>query len=311
VVAVILLLALQAPTDPELPHYAPDLQVKGALVSSGSDTLNNLITLWFEELYRRQPGLKLALAGGSSGFGALSGLLSGQADLAAMTRLPTESELEKWQAAKGHPPVLLPVALDAIGVYVHKDNPLRQITLVQLDAVWSRDRKRAFPKNIATWGDLGLEGVWAAKPIALYGRNNLSGSYLFFKTNVLLGGDFKAECNEVPQTAAVLGAVSKDLFAMGFGALPSQQPGTRALRIAPDPDSPAIAPTPETARSGKYPLSRYLYVAIDKDPAKPVSPAVREFFRFVYSRQGQEIVIKDGWFPMTAEQSRAELKKLD
>jgi phosphate transport system substrate-binding protein len=196
-------------------------------------------------------------------------------------------------------------------VFVHRDNPLEKLTIPQADSVFSKSRRQGAPKDVVTWGDLGLTGDWATRPLSLYGRNSASGTYGFFKEHVLKNGDFKDQVKEQPGSASVVQGVSNDRFAIGYSGIGYKTSGVRAVPLAEKEGGESSAGAYEDVVDGKYPLARYLYVYVNRAPGKPLDPLVREFLKLVVSRQGQEVVIKDGYLPLPAKIVQEELKKLE
>jgi phosphate transport system substrate-binding protein len=184
-------------------------------------------------------------------------------------------------------------------VFVHKDNPLKSLSLQQVDAIFSKNRTGGAKADIRTWGDLGMEGEWKDRPISLYGRNATSGTYGYFKEFALFKGDFKPTVKEQPGSSAVVQAVASDKFGIGYSGIGYMTANVRALSLAAEPDAKAVPPTPETAYSGDYPLSRFLYLSVNYRPGSQLDPLRREFLRYVLSRQGQADVTKDGYLPVT------------
>ena len=200
-------------------------------------------------------------------------------------------------------------ALDGLAVYVNKDNPIEKLTFKQLDGIFSSTRKRGAP-DIKTWGQLGLTGEWASRPLSLYGRNSASGTYGFFKEHTLKNGDYKDEVKEQPGSASVVQGVTVDRFGIGYSGIGYATAGVRAVPLAEKEGGQCYEADPDNAYSGNYPLSRFLYVYINKAPGKPLDPLTREFVKLVLSKEGQEVVIKDGYFPITAPIAKEELNKV-
>jgi phosphate transport system substrate-binding protein len=199
--------------------------------------------------------------------------------------------------------------VDALAIFVHKDNPIQCLTLQQVDAVFSKTRKGGLDKDIASWGDLGLTGEWSAKPISLYGRNSASGTYGYFKDEALFKGDYKDGVKEQPGSSAVVQGVATDKFAIGYSGIGYKTADVRAVPLAKRAGQ-CVEATPEQAYSGKYPLARLLYVYTNKDPNQPLDPLRAEFVEYVLSKQGQQAVIKDGYFPITAKIAAKDAKAL-
>jgi len=300
-------LGQQLQVDPALPAYERASGISGSLTSVGSDTMNNLVTYWAEGFARLYPNVKVQVEGKGSST-APPALIAGTAQLGPMSREMKPSEVDGFERRFGYRPTELRVAIDALAVYVHKDNPLETVTLAQLDAVFSKDRRRGYPEAVHTWGQLGLAESWASRRISLYGRNSASGTYGFFKEHVLLNGDFKDEVKEQPGSASVVQSVAADLGGIGYSGIGYRTSGVKTLALAEKEGQPAAAPTPENVYEGTYPLARFLLLYINRTPGKPLDPLVREFVRFALSRVGQELVIKSGYLPLTAAMVAEEKK---
>lgn len=296
--------------DEALTPYVAAEGIAGNLSSVGSDTLNNLMTYWSEAFRKLYPGVNIQVEGKGSST-APPALISGLAQLGPMSRTMKATEIDDFEKEHGYKPTAIRVAVDALAVFVNKDNPLEGMTIAQADAVFSKSRRHGFDSDIAEWGGLGLAGDWAARPISLYGRNSASGTYGFFKEHALKNGDYKDTVKEQPGSAAVVQGVSVDRFGIGYSGIGYATPGVRALPLAAKAGQPFVAATQENAYSGKYPLARFLYVYINKEPGKKLDPLTREFLRLVLSRGGQEICAKDGYFPVPATIAAEELRKLD
>ena len=293
--------------DPELKDYKTVSGISGNLNSIGSDTLNNLMTYWAEGFQKLYPNVKIQVEGKGSST-APPALIAGTAQLGPMSRRMKAEEIDAFERKWGYKPRLIAVSLDGLAVFVHKDNPIKSLSMHQVDAIFSSTRKRG-GKNINQWGDLGLTGEWANKPLSLYGRNSASGTYGFFKELVLDKGDYKGSVKEQPGSASVVQGVEGDLGAIGYSGIGYKTSGVRALpisfRAGPSP------PTQKNTESFNYPIARYLYVYINKDPTKGTDPLVGEFIKFVLSKQGQEITIKDGYYPLNAKKVAENLALLE
>jgi phosphate transport system substrate-binding protein len=216
-------------------------------------------------------------------------------------------EKDKFEAKFGYKPTEIPSSLDMLAVFVHKDNPLASLTLQQVDAIFSKSRKGGADREIATWGDLGLTGEWADKPISLYGRNSASGTYSYFKEHALFKGDYKDSVKEQPGSSAVVQGIATDRYAIGYSGIGYKTADVRALPLAKDAKSEAIEASVENAYSGKYPLARALYLYVNAKPGTSLDPLRAEFLRFVLSREGQEIVVKSDYFPVSARMAEKAL----
>ncbi|WP_312640140.1 PstS family phosphate ABC transporter substrate-binding protein [Candidatus Nitrospira allomarina] len=283
--------------DPNWMNYARVSGVSGTLNSIGSDTLNNLMTLWAEGFRRQYPNVKIQIEGKGSST-APPALIEGTAQLGPMSRKMKGKEIDAFESKFGYKPTAFPVAIDALAVYVNKDNPIQGMTIEQVDAVFSTTRQHGYKESLSSWGQLGLTGMFANMPISIYGRNSASGTYGFFKEVVLENGDYKDEVKEQPGSASVVQGVTEDQAGIGYSGIGYRTSSVHALPLSMKTGQPFVEPTYENAIKGKYPLSRYLFVYVNKAPNQPLSPIVREFLKYVYSREGQKVVIKDGYFPI-------------
>jgi phosphate transport system substrate-binding protein len=285
--------------DPKIPAYAPVKAVSGNIKSVGSETMNNLMTLWAQGFKRHYPNVSVEVEGKGSST-APPALIKGAATFGPMSREMKQEEIDEFERAFGYPPTALPTGIDMLAVFVHKDNPIAKsgLSLEQVDAIYSKTRKGGFGKDVRTWGDLGLEGEWASRPISLYGRNSASGTYGFFKERAIFKGDFKDSVKEQPGSSAVVQAVASDRYGIGYSGVGFRTADVVALPLARASGQPVIEPSLENAYSGRYPLSRFLYTYLNHRPGAELDPLRREFVRYIFSRQGQEAVVKDGYYPV-------------
>jgi phosphate transport system substrate-binding protein len=285
--------------DPQLPAYRPVPVGSAQIKSVGSDTLGDLMRLWADEFTKLNPNVKIDIdAKGSST--APSALLDGAAQLAPMSRPMRSEEYEPFEKKYGYHPAAFPVAVDALAVYVNKDNPIPCLTIQQLDQIFSKTHLYSGGKDVKTWGDAGLTGDWADKPISLFGRNAASGTHDVFVDAVLRHGEFKDQLKEQPGSAEVVKMVAGDKYAIGYSGIGYLTNGVRAAPLAATPGDKCYDTSPESAYSGNYPLSRYLYIYLNKAPTKPLDPAVVEFVKYILSRDGQMGTIKSGFYPITS-----------
>lgn len=292
-------LAAPATIDPALPEYAPASGVSGNISSVGSDTLANLMTLWAEEFGKLYPNVNIQIqAAGSST--APPALTEGTSNLGPMSRKMKDNEIDDFESKHGYKPTAIPVAIDALAVFVNKDNPVKGLSIPQVDAIMSSTRICGYKTDITNWGEAGLTGGWASKPIQLYGRNSVSGTYGFFKDEALCKGDFKSNVNEQPGSASVVQAVTTSANGIGYSGIGYSTSGVKAIALAAKDGAPYVEPTPENATSGAYPLARYLYIYVNKKPNEPLAPLEKEFIKMVLSKTGQQVVVKDGYIPMPA-----------
>lgn len=295
--------------DPNLREYVKVSGVAGNLSSVGSDTLANLMALWAEEFKKLYPNVNIQIqAPGSST--APPALTENTANLGPMSRKMKDNEVEAFESKYGYKPLPIRVAIDAMAIYVNKDNPIEGITIPQVDAVFSATRKCGYPQGIATWGELGLGGKWANRSIQLFGRNSVSGTYGYFKEKALCEGDFKNTVNEQPGSASVVQGITKSLNGIGYSGIGYRTSGVRTVPLATKAGASYVEATSANAIAGKYPLARFLYIYVNKRPNKPLPPLEQEFIKMVLSKSGQGVTIKDGYIPLPAQVANKELAKI-
>ncbi len=292
--------------DPALTEYKAVSGVSGNLNSIGSDTLNNLMTLWAEGFKKAYPNVNIQIEGKGSST-APPALIEGTAQIGPMSRPMKAEEIDAFEKKHGYKPTEVKLAIDALAVFVHKDNPLEGISMKQIDAAFSSTRKRG-GDDITDWGHLGLD-AWKGRAISLFGRNSASGTYGFFQEHALGKGDFKATVKEQPGSSAVVQGVGADLYAIGYSGIGYKTSGVRALPVAGD-DGKFYDANYDNALSGDYPLARFLLVYVNKKPGQPLDPLTLEFLKFALSKAGQAIVEKDGYFPMPAELAQEVIDSL-
>jgi len=296
--------------DPSLGSYERAAgEVSGSLKCVGSDTMNNLVSLWAEGFKKFYPSVREAIEGKGSA-SAPPALTEGTCTFGPMSRDMKPSEVDAFKEKHGYPPVMVPVAIDMLAVFVHKDNPLAGLSLQQVDAIFSKNRTGGAKDEIRTWGDLGLEGEWKDKPISLYGRNATSGTYGYFKEHALFKGDFKPTVKEQPGSSAVVQAVASDRFAMGYSGIGYSTADVRVVPLSAKTGAAFVEANPKFAYSGEYPLSRFLYLGVNQKPGTALDPLRREFLRYVLSGTGQGDVKKDGYLPVTAVVAKRALSSV-
>jgi len=284
-----------AAVDPALPTYEKTSGVSGNLSSVGSDSLANLMTLWAEDFKRAYPNVNIQIqAAGSST--APPALTEGTSNMGPMSRPMKDNEIQAFEEKYGYKPTEVPVAIDALAVFVHKDNPIKSLDIEQVDAIFSSTRLCGGEEDITTWGQLGLTGEWADKPIQLFGRNSVSGTYGYFKEEALCKGDYKPNVNEQPGSASVVQSISSTLNSIGYSGIGYKTSSVRAVPLSKGGE--AFEANEENALAGKFPLARFFYIYVNKAPNKPLSPIDAEFLKLVLSKQGQEVVVKDGYIPL-------------
>ncbi len=302
-------LAAQVQVDSALPRYKPVQGVSGSIKSVGSDTLNNLMSLWTEGFKKIYPNIQIEIEGKGSST-APPALIAGTSNFGPMSRKMKDKELDEFEARFGYKPVALPSSIDMLAVFANKDNPVKGLTLPQIDAIFSKSRKLGLAEDITNWGQLGLKREWGSLPISLYGRNAASGTYGYFKKHALGKGDYRDSVKEQPGSSAVVQGVASDKGGLGYSGIGYKTADVIAVPLARDAGSPMIPATPEYAYTGEYPLARFLYIYVNHKPGSDLDPLRREFIKYVFSAQGQEDVVKDGYFPVTAKIARETLESL-
>ncbi len=295
--------------DVNLSDYIKVQGVAGNLNSIGSDTLNNMMTFWAEGFRKKYPNVNIQIEGKGSST-APPALIEGTSQLGPMSRKMKNKELQKFEAKFGYKPTAIGLALDSLAVFINKDNPLTGLSLPQVDAIFSKTHKGGLD-DITVWGQLGLTGSWANKPISIYGRNSASGTYGYFKKKALFKGDYKDTVKEQPGSASVVLGVTEDTIGVGYSGIGYKTSGVKAIALGKKDGATQYVPNYENVLSGKYPLGRLLYVYVAKEPNKPLPTLVKEFLKYALSKEGQEIVVKDGYLPLTAAVAAKQLALLD
>ena len=288
----------QVAVDQALKPYEKVSGVSGNLNSIGSDTLNNLMTLWAERFRAIYPNVNIQIEGKGSST-APPALIEGTAQLGPMSREMKAAEIDAFEKKYGHKPTEIKVAIDSLAVFVHKDNPIKGLSMNQVDNIFSSTNKRG-GKPLNTWGELGLTGEWANRPLSLYGRNSASGTYGFFKEHALKNGDYRSTVKEQPGSSSVVQGIANDLGGIGYSGIGYKTSGVKALALAEAPGGAVQEPSLENCLSGAYPMARFLYIYVNKKPHEPTDKLVHEFMKFVNTKEGQEVVVKDGYYPMPA-----------
>lgn len=309
VVTTLVTQTAMAASDPALPDYKRVSGVSGNFSSIGSDSLANMMTLWVEDFNRHYPNVNVQVqsAGSSTAPPALS---EGTSQVGPMSRVMKAGEIAMFEQKYGYAPTAIGVAIDALAVFVHKDNPIKGLTLDQVDAIFSSTRQCGAKADVTTWGKAGLTGEWDNRSIQMYGRNSVSGTYGYFKEKALCKGDFKNQVNEQPGSASVVQGISASINGIGYSGMGYVTAGIKAVPLAKKAGEPFYEANAENAANGKFPLARMLYVYVNIPPNKAMEPAVKEFMTMVLSKQGQEVVFKDGYVPLPKAVVVRELAKL-
>lgn len=282
--------------------------VYGSITSIGSDTLAGLISLWAEHFQRLYPHVKFQIQASGSAT-ASQALTQGSASIGPMSRALSLTEIQRFTRQYGYPPTSLIVAIDAMGIYIEKNNPLEQLTLEQVDAIFSMTRFCGGPESIKTWEQLGVTKFGPARNIQVFGRNSASGTYDLFKNLALCDGDYYTTVNEMPSSSSVLQSVASSIGGIGYAALGHGNTDVRALALG-KAGGPFYTPNAANIQAGQYPFSRYLYIVFNKAPNTPLPMLEKTFLRFILSEQGQDIVRQSNYYPVSGallEQQRRQL----
>jgi len=294
-----------------LPPYTPQSALSGTIMSVGSDTMVYVVAYWVVAFKRLHPGVQTRILQAGSNT-APPALLDGRANIGPMSRKMKDAEIEAFVKKYGYRPTEFRVAMDALAVYVNEANPVQGMTVPQVDAAFSSTRNCKHAEDVSAWRHLGLDGPWRDRPIQLFSRNTLSGTYVFFSEHALCKGKFKSTIAMQPTSYDVVRMVGENTGAIGYSGIGySTLKKVRALPLAESEGQPYVVPTPENVYSGKYPLSRYLYIYVNKAPRKPLEPIEREFLRLALSAEGQSLVKVNGFIPLSPSVQREELAKLD
>ncbi len=292
--------------DPALKSYETVSGVSGNLNSIGSDTLNNLMTFWAEGFKASYPNVNIQIEGKGSAT-APPALIEGTAQLGPMSRPMKKEEMDTFEKKYGYKPTEIKVAIDALAVFVHKDNPIKGLTMQQVDSIFSSTRKKG-GQDITKWEQVGMKD-WAGRAISIYGRNSASGTYGFFKEHALSKGDFKDTVKEQPGSSAVVQGISADQYGIGYSGIGYATSGVRALPLGTD-EGKYYEANLENCLSAEYPMARFLYIYVNHKPGTQFDKLTAEFLKFVLSKAGQEVVVKDGYYPLPATVTTEEIGKL-
>jgi phosphate transport system substrate-binding protein len=307
--AVTLLTSPAFAIDPGLPPYQKADGISGQIKSVGSDTLINAMNRWSKGFMALYPDVKITTDGQGSAT-APPALIAGMAQFGPMSRPMTTEESAEFEKKYGYKVSQFRVAVDALAVYVNKDNPISCLSLQQLNRMFSSTRRVAFGGDIATWGDAGLTGDWAKQPIALYGRNEISGTYAFFREMALYDGEYKPQLKKQQSSEAVVQMVANDRYAIGYSGIGYKTAGVRTVPLSVAEGNACSDTSAESAYSRKYPLARYLYIYVNKEPKEPLDPLRREFIKYILSKDGQTETEAGGFYSLTNADREADLKKL-
>ena len=284
--------------DPKIPPYQRVSDLTGTLAVAGSDTMKPLTESWSAKLKQLYPGLSIKVESRGSETG-LDALLEGKAQIAAMSRRMTQQEVVEFKREFGYEPTEVPVAVDALAVFVHKDNPVEGLSLAELDAIFSKERRRRLEYPVKVWGDaMVFEEEWAEAPIQIYGRNGNSGTASFFREHVMNGADFKKPMTTGVGSASVVIELMRDRFGIGFSGIGYRTSEIRPVPLAAVKGGRYVAPTFETAMDGSYPLRRHLYLYVNRPPKSAPPGPLAEYVKFALSQRGQKVVLDQGYYPL-------------
>jgi phosphate transport system substrate-binding protein len=306
-VTTLLVLLLSTNLFAELKEYKNVSGISGTLNSEGSDTLNNLMGLWSESFKRKYPNVTIQIVGKGSST-APPALIEGKSHLGPMSREMKSKEEDAFEKKFGYKPTKIGVAIDALAVFVHKDNPIKGMSLKDVDGAFSSTYNRG-GKDIKNWGQLGLSGIWSSKPLALYGRNSASGTYGYFQKVALNKGSYKSTVKEQPGSSAVVNSIANDMSGIGYSGIGYKTAGVKAIPLSVE-GKDFKEPTAANCLNKSYPLARVLYIYVNKKPNQEVDKLTKEFLKFVLSKEGQEIVAKDGYYPLPARACESFIKSL-
>lgn len=295
--------------DQNLQPYQTVDGLSGYLKSVGSDTLHDEMIRWSNAFMALYPNVKIEVKGEGS-VTAVPALIDGAAQFGPMSRPMSNDEVHSFVDKFGYKAAHFRVAVDALAIYVNKDNPIRCLTVHQVNRIFSVNGRAAFGGDISTWDEAGLTGDWARQPIVLYGRNTISGTYGFFKEMALLGGDFKRGVREQSGSEEVVRHVANEKYAIGYSGIGYKTAGVRAVPLALADGAECHDTSPEATYSGKYPFARYLYVYLNKKPDQSLDPLRAEFIKYIQSKDGQIETEQGGFYSITATDQQQDQKML-
>ncbi|MDQ7074107.1 MAG: phosphate ABC transporter substrate-binding protein [Gammaproteobacteria bacterium] len=297
------------PVDSTLPDYSTTSELSGTLSSVGSDSLEKIMQQWQATFKQRHPNVQTKIkAKGSST--APKALIKEEANIGPMSRKMKRTEVKAFKEKYGYKPTKIPVAMDTLAIYVHKDNPIKGLRFADLDSIFSHEHKCGKHKEIKVWGDLGLTGKWKNQTIHAYGRNKKSGTYGYIKKRALCNGAYGKEVSQEENFESITKKVAVSLGGIGYASMAYQNKSVRIIPMAKSRGQKLVLPTPENTLNRHYPLGRFLYVYINRDPTKPVAEVEWEFIKLMLSKQGQEIISNNGYIPLSLKMIKKTLKKL-
>jgi len=319
---------LHATVDPRIPPYQPVKDLSGNLMSVGTDTMETVMKMWIEGFTKLYPKVTINQEAKGS-MTAEPALTAGRAQLAPLSRELMPEELARFKKRYGYEPLVVTVALGsyrtptktvALTFYLHESNPINKLTFAQLGAMYCTGGQRGPKEDITTWGQLGATGEWANRPIKLVGVMQPDGISNYIRLMICGGGEFKSSLKEekidhsegaVSVLTRIVLDVAKDPTAIGYAGFHNRQPGTKPVALAKTERGPFLTGTFEEVTSARFPLTRHIYILVNRPPGKPLEAKVKEFLKYVLSREGQRAVESEGIFlPLREEVVREQLKKL-
>lgn len=295
-----------SPVDPSLPVYRPGEQLSGKITLVGSNTMSQVASLWIEGFRQFHPNVEFdnQIKGSAN---AVSSVIHEEATFGLLTRSIHPQEVAAFEQKFGHPPTVLTPTYEPIAVYAHESNPIEGLTIQQLDAIFSTTRLRGAAAAATTWGDLGLRGEWASRPIVLQGRSSDTGSVVFFREAVLAGGAYRRDIVDHPSNVDLVKGVAGDPGAIGFAGRTYMLPGVKTIPLSAGDGAPCVDVHSVEATQGQYPLIRPLQLVVNQAPGADLPPLQREFLKYVFSRLGQEDVLRAGFQPISGRPAEIAL----
>ena len=301
----------QAALDPQLSPYRAGLEpIKGKLKLIGSETMSGIAGVWKDSFERFHPDVSVEISVKGS-INAVNVVRDGEANFGLLSREVLAEEIKEFTDKKGYAPHLLVSSLERVAIYVHKDNPIQGLTLSQLDAIFSSSLKRGARAQARTWGDVGISGPMAAQPLACFTRSATTGSQVFFQEVVLLGGEFHKGVIPQEDNLEMVKNIAKTPNALGFAGATYELPGVKAVPIAAQEGGEFFAIDCVPSPKGSYPLVRPMQLVVNLPPKAKLNPLEAEFIKYVFSRMGQEDVVKAGFTPVSSKPAQIALDSVD
>lgn len=294
----------QSAVDPALQVYSRTQGLKGKLTLIGSNTMSQVGAIWGDGFRRLHPDVQVEIQVKGSA-NAVGSVIDGSATFGLLSRNINEAEVKAFHGKFGYVPTILTPVLEPQGIFVHKDNPVKSLSLSQLDAIFSTSLKRGEKKTAKTWGDLGVKGEWAKVPVMARGRSATTGSQVFFQSAILGGGDFRPDMVAHESNPDLIGAIGKDHRSIGFAGSTFDNPEVKLVPIAWQTGEVAVDVS-HTA----YPLVRRLQLVVNNNPSTKLDPLQMEFIKYIFSKSGQQDVVIGGFLPVPAGAAQIALEAI-